>query len=260
MVTVALQTNCWHRDWRTALRGPRLTRLMERSAFPFTERTLLINALDRYDGALQLAGKAIEGGRLTQSVIVEEHADAALASVGLSRADLAFSYGYSIAELVGLYLTRCDYILYFMSDCLPETVSDWIPQALALMQSQPRIKVANLLGNGNADEARMEADWETGDFSVGSGFSDQCYLVRVADFRAPTYGFDHPGSAHYPDYGQQGFERRVDSWMRRHGYLRATFKHASYRHTNLPPSFRGRVEGRIKAVAGDLSRRLQGQS
>lgn len=259
MVTIALQTNCWHRDWRTALRGPRLTQLAERSTFPFTERTLLINALHRYDGALQLAGKAIEGGRLTQSIIVEQHADAALASFGLSRADLAFSYGYSIAELVGLHLTRCDYVLYFMSDCLPETVSDWIPKALALMRAEPRIKVANLLWNGNADEARGEADWETDDFFIGSGFSDQCYLVRVADFREPIYGLDHPASDRYPDYAPDGFERRVDSWMRQHGYLRATFKHASYRHTNLPRPFRSRVEGRIRAVTRALSRRPQGQ-
>lgn len=259
MVTVALQTNCWHRDWRMALRGPRLAQLTERSVFRFAERTLLINALSNYDGALQLAGKAIDSGVLTQAVVVEQHADAALAAVGLSRADLAGSYGYSIAELVGLHLTRCDYVLYFMSDCLPETITDWIPGALALMQAEPRIKVSNLLWNGNADEARAEADWETEDFFVGSGFSDQCYLVQAEEFRAPIYGFSHPGSERYPDYVQQGFERRIDSWMRQHGYLRATFKHASYRHANLPRPLGSRVAGRLRALAGGWSRRLKGQ-
>lgn len=248
--TVALQTNCWHRDWRTALTGNRLRDLVERCSFPFAERTLLINRLPRYGKALALVEEAIRQGVLTRALIVEDHADAALASLGVTRGELGGGYGYSIAQMVGLATTPCDYVLYFMSDCLPETVSNWIPKALDLLQSSPDIKVANLLWNGNAAEARAEAEHETDDFFIGYGFSDQCFLVRASDFRAPIYGYAHPASQRYPVYGLDSFERRVDSWMRTEGYLRATFKHASYRHANLPPTLGQRVVRRVRRMLG----------
>lgn len=137
MSTVALQTNCWHRDWRRALTGRRLYDLVERCNYPFAERTLLINRLPSYGKALRLAGRLVEEGVLTGALVVEDHADAALGLLGTSRAELAGAYGYSIAEMVGLATTRCDYVLYFMSDCLPETLSDWIPKALTLLESSP---------------------------------------------------------------------------------------------------------------------------
>jgi hypothetical protein len=139
-------------------------------------------------------------------------------------------------------------VLYFMSDCLPETVSDWIPKALALLESSPQVRVANLLWEGKTAEARAEAEYETDNFFIGYGFSDQCYLVRTSDFRAPIYGHWHPSSARYPTYVHDGFERRVDSWMRNEGYLRATYRHASYQHRNLPPTFSQRLKRRVRRM------------
>jgi hypothetical protein len=248
MSTVALQTNCWHRDWRRALTGRRLYDLVERCNYPFAERTLLINRLPRYDEALRLAGRLVDEGVLTGALVVEDHADAALRQLGTSRAELAGGYGYSIAEMVGLATTRCDYVLYFMSDCLPETLSDWIPKALTLLESSPQVRVANLLWDGKTAEARAEAEFETEDFFIGYGFSDQCYLVRTSDFRAPIYGHWHPSSARYPTYVHDGFERRVDSWMRNEGYLRATYRHASYQHRNLLPTFSQRLKRRVRRM------------
>lgn len=249
-MSVALQTNCWRRDWRLVLGAGRLQQLVERNSFPFEERTVLINELADYTGAFRLADAAIRSGLLTSRVVVEQHAAAAMAEAGLSTADLGEARGYSIAELVGLHLTRCEYLLYFMSDCLPMTTHDWIPAALRLMASDRRIRVANLLWNENAQEARAESLWETEDFFVGPGFSDQCFLVRVEDFRGPIYGHTHPASARYPAYVQAGFERRVDSWMQQHGYLRATYKHASYRHQNLPPPLGQRITTRLRRTLG----------
>jgi hypothetical protein len=245
-MSVAIQTNCWRRDWRLVLSADRLRQLVECNAYPFAERTVLINELASYAGAFRLADAAIASGLLTSRVVVEQHAAAAIAEAGLSNDDLADARGYSIAELVGLHTTRCEYLLYFMSDCLPMTTRNWIPSALRLMESDPRIKVANLLWNGNTDEARAESLEETEEFFIGPGFSDQCFLVRVADFRGHVYSHEHPASARYPDYVQAGFERRVDSWMRHNRYLRATYKHASYRHLNLPPTLGQRIKRRLR--------------
>ena len=74
--------------------------------------------------------------------------------------------------------------------------------------------------------------------------------MRTSDFRAPIYGRWHPSSARYPTYGLDGFERRVDSWMRSEGYLRATYRHASYQHRNLPPTFSQRLTRRLHRMLG----------
>lgn len=249
MTRVALQTNCWRRDWQEVLGTDRLRLLVERNDFAFSERVLLINALDDYAPAIALAKGAVEQGWISSWVIVEERADAALAAVGLTRADLADSYGYSIAELVGLHISAADYVLYFMSDCMPDETHSWIPQAITLLDDEPAIKVANLLWDGNLEEARRESVRDSGDFLIGRGFSDQCYLVRRTDLYAPIYGYNHPASARYPAYGRHGFERRVDSWMQTKGYLRATYKRASYSHTHRPLSIGERIQRRLRAVA-----------
>jgi len=61
------------------------------------------------------------------------------------------------------------------------------------------------------------------------------YLMRTSDFRSPSvYHETNPASARYPAYGGELFEKKVDSWMRNHGFHRLTYKHAAYSHRNFP--------------------------
>jgi len=251
-MNVALQTNCWERDWRRILKTDRLATLAARHDGTFATKTLLINRLDHYTEPARLAQRAIERGWLTDFVIVEEHADATLEFFELSREILGRAYNYSIAELVGLYLCRTEFLLYYMGDCIPERSSPWLGKALALFASDPRIKVANLTWDGKYAEARSEAASDTEDFYIGSGFSDQCCLVRTADLRQPHYWHTHLASARFPLYAGESFETRVDAWMQCHGYLRATYKHASYLHQNVPPP----IPQRLTRAAGRLVRSL----
>ena len=102
------------------------------------------------------------------------------------------------------------------------------------MSRDSRVKVCNLDWDENHREAKGGATGETDDFHIGTGFSDQCYLVRTEEFRQRIYNETHPASARYPKYGGELFEKRVDSWMQNHGHLRATYKHGHYIHKNWP--------------------------
>jgi len=113
---------------------------------------------------------------------------------------------------------------------------NWIDAALDQLEANPNYKVANLVWSYKFEEAKKEAAFETADFYVGYGFSDQNFLVRTADFRAPIYNETNPASACYPHYGGETFEKRVDSWMRNHQYQRLTYKHAYYIHEDFPKS------------------------
>ena len=259
-MTVTLQTLCWERDWKRTLTTGRLQTLSEYNLFPFDRKTLLINKLGSYSRVSSLARAAIEKGWISDFIIVEEYADAALRFFDLTRDDLGKGYVYSIAELVGIYICNSDFLLFYMADCMPVERCDWIPAAMNMLAIDERIKVANLLWNGNYEGAKQESLMETEAFFIGQGFSDQCYLIRPGDFRKPIYGYQHPASERYPEYGGDTFEKRVDSWMRCHGYLRATYKHASYLHRNLPPPVTQQIRQKIKGFLRGGLANLRGRS
>ena len=104
--TVTLETKCWEQDWKRILDGERLRLLVERNAYPFSEKILMINNVKNYSVVSQHAERAIQQGWLTQYIIAEEHAAEALDFFAISRESLGIGYAYSIAELVGLFLCR----------------------------------------------------------------------------------------------------------------------------------------------------------
>ena len=233
---ITFETKCWERDWNHILDPKRLELLMERNPYPFARRVLMINNVKQPAKVRRAAERAIAAGAFTEYVAVEDHAAETLDFFALSREGLGKGYYYSISELVSVFLCRSEFLLHFAGDCIPLDASDWITPALGLMDDDPRVKVCNLTWNEQYDQAKSESHAEAGPFYIGYGFSDQCYLVRTADFRGRIYGESHPDSARYPEYGGELFEKRVDSWMRNHGHLRATYRHASYLHRNWPLS------------------------
>jgi len=260
---VTFETKCYERDWRRLLQTNRLQQMAGRNEFAFAEKVLIINNVKDWREVARHAGSAIEKGWLTKYYIAEDHAAEALNFFDLSREAFGKGYVYSIAELVSIYLCRTEFLLHFAGDCIPEKPHAWIPQALRTFDEDKSVKVANLLWNGDFAEAKSESSEETADFFKGFGFSDQCYLVRVADFRKPIYNHTHPVSARYPEYGGELFEKRADAWMRCHGHLRATYKHASYLHQNTPPAFGKRIQlfgQRVRrSVAWRMNLRTGGQ-
>jgi hypothetical protein len=224
--------------------------------FPFAEKVLIINNVKDYREVQRYADEAVKKGWLSKYFIAEEYSDEALTFFGLSRKALGKGYAFSIGELVSIYLCRTEFLLHFTGDCIPAERCAWVPKAIRVLTEDERVKVANLLWDRNSVEAKSESSEETDDFFKGFGFSDQCYFIRVQDFRKPIYNYSHPASARYPDYCGELFEKRVDSWMRCRGYLRATYKHASYLHQNLPLTFGRRIQLLKKRAAQSIAWRI----
>jgi hypothetical protein len=246
--TVTLETKCWEHDWRHILEGEWLRLLAERNAHPFSEKILMINNVKNHSVVSKWAERAVQQGWITRYVIVEEHAVEALDFFSISRKSLGIGYRYSIAELVGIFLCRSDFLLHYAGDCMPAAASDWVSRSVSLMSQDPRIKVCNLHpGEDHGGEKPGLVD-QTDDFYISYGFSDQCYLVRTENFRQRIYNEFHPASARYPRYGGDLFEKRVDSWMRNNGHLRATFKHAFYIHKNWPLPPPARLHRRLRKL------------
>jgi hypothetical protein len=216
------------------LKTRRLERMIARSNFLFSERILFINNVR--DSAKVCAGaeKLVKANVLTDFCMVEDHAREALDFFQLSKNALGSGYVYSISELVSIYRCDTEFLLHFSGDSMPASTTDWVAKALGEFQRNDRVKVANPTWNHKFDEARCSSFDENDNFFIGSGFSDQCYLVRAEDFRAPIYNEAHADSARYPQYGGELFEKRVNSWLRNHDYHRVTYKHCAYVHRNFP--------------------------
>jgi hypothetical protein len=203
--------------------------MIDLNGHEFTERKLFINNVKDPQAVEGEAQALVEKGILTSVVNVENTAEEALRFFGIDKKSFRGGYYYSIPHLVSIYLCSTEHLLYFTADSCLVSPSKWIEPCLERLSADPSLKVAIPLWNG-IEAARKEAEVEEPDFFIGYGFSDQCYLIRASDYRAPIYNERNRLSERYPRYGGELWEKRVDSWMRNHRYRRLTYKHASYIH------------------------------
>lgn len=248
-LTVDFETNCYENDWRIVLGRHYLRVVLDRCAYPFSRRRLIVNNVRKRRPVEAAAKAAIARGHLDEYLFVEDRADAALDFFELDRTSLGRGYLYSISELVGIHASTADYLLYYKGDSYPNRRYRWIDPAIRLMESRSDLVVANLCWNDRFDEARSESFDRAGEFLVGYGFSDQCFLAKMSVFRAPIYNEQNPASARYPDYAGDSFEKRADAYMRNHEAKRLTHGSQSYTHKNVPKGGIARVLRRLRPFA-----------
>jgi hypothetical protein len=236
MQTITFATSCWERDWDILLKTKFLKHKIERNQYAFAKRMLIINNVRNRAKVEKYARRAVKSGVLTDYFFAEDYINEALECFQLTKEALGKGYYYSNHELASIYLCSTDYLLFYTGDTTLYENVNWIDAALAEFENNDNYKVANLVWNRRYEEAKSESSFETQDFYVGYGFSDQSFLVRTKDFKAPIYNETNPASARYPEYGGETFEKRVYSWMRNHHYLRLTYKHGSYMHEDFPES------------------------
>lgn len=233
--SITFETKCYEKDWAYLLKCDRLRRMKETCRYPFDRAVLHINNVEDPGHVARYAEKLVLSGVIDAFVHVADHAEEALSFFGCTRDDFKGGYYYSIAELVAIYLCQTDYLLHFSSDSIMANGEEWIGSALERMEEDRGIIVANPTWNDKFHRAAEESIGGDDRFYTGRGFSDQCYLVPVAAFRRPIYKERNPVSeSRFPEHGGDSFEKRVDAYMRNHGFLRITSKRASYRHKNFP--------------------------
>lgn len=228
---VTFFTKCWENDYRRLLAEGGVRDQIERCLYRFARRMVLVNNVEDVHAAWAAARSARLAGHIDAFRFVRDHAQRALDFFGLRREDLGRGYVYSICEMAEILLCESPYLLHMAGDVALAESAAWVDRAVEILEADARVAVVNPLWNGRLAEARAEALEDRGDRLLGAGFSDQCYLIRVADFRGDVLRERHPVSeARYPRYGGELFEKRVDAWMRQRGRLRATLPGVSYVH------------------------------
>lgn len=236
---LTIETKCWEQDWRWALQPNRMRAMVERCGSDRAKYVVWINNGSSIESMKRAADLLVSKGLIHEYGVVADFAHEALSFFGIDPDSFDGGYHYSIAELVGLYQCNTPYLLHFAGDTLPlgGLPERWIDTLLSGLEKHPDWLVANLLWNERLHEAKREAACFSGasdEWAVGYGFSDQMYLVRTSDFKAPIYGLFHAAGVRYPRYGGNLFEKRVDAFMRTNLRVRGTWLSGSYLHKNYP--------------------------
>ncbi len=246
--SVAFATSVWEKDWRPILLDPDYLRIKQigNHAFPFSEKLLVINNVSDPIAVQKAAQLRVQEGVLTRVVMAETLASEMLPFFQLKREDFRIGpdaslyegvnsdwiYYNALGPLTALYAATSDYLLYQTGDVRLDARIDWVGKAIRRMESSKQCKVANLVWNGQYGEARKESykrGWRF--FMAKEGFSDQMFLVKTTDFKAPIYGEIRSDSSHFPR--GDVWEKRAFSAMKNRGWERLIYARGSYIHENF---------------------------
>lgn len=237
---VAFATSCWENNWQDLLQEEKLKTKISYHTYPFSQKILIINNVKNPQ---QVEKKAKELRCFTDIFFAEEYISSILSFFSLKREsfrayDVRKEYQVSddwifynaLAPLAAIYFCPSPYLLYTTSDVWLKKPVRWIEKALFWMEKKPEYKVANLLWNEKASEAKKESFQKKGDFWVSKkGFSDQMFLIKTKDFQQKIYSEIREDASHFPR--GDVFEKRVYSYMKNHGWLRLIYRKGSYFHS-----------------------------
>lgn len=234
--TITFETKCYEKDWQYIVKDGLIADMIKNCNYNFDKKVLFLNNFSDYRSIKQEADRLISRNIIDEYYVVDEHAEEALSFFGLKKDDFKGGYYYSIAELVSIYLCKTDYNLHFSGDAMMESACafNWIDPAIGLMDQNKDVLVANPTWDHKYAEASSESFDQDESWYYSFGFSDQCYLIKVSEFRKDIYNFTHTESERYPKYGGELFEKRVDAYMRTKTKMRITSKNCSYEHNNFP--------------------------
>lgn len=233
-VPVDLVVNCYERTYREVLAPGFFPAIESDNVVALQRRTATINNVNDRADAASRAQNLVDAGELDAFFFIADHADDALARTGLTMKELGRTANFTVAPLVAATLPGPPLLLYWDAEVRLAEPVDWITPAIALIESDPRVLVANpnwtdpAWAVGRLEPSTVERE---DDLSFGFGFSDQLFLARRAELAGPIYRVRCLARHRYPmaNVGHI-FEARVDSYMRHHGRLRATLGRARYVH------------------------------
>jgi hypothetical protein len=231
---VSLYVNCFERDYRQVLGVGFMKAKASQFRFPFESVVVTLNNIEEEASALALARQAVERGEINEYIVVEDALPKALEICGLKIKDLGLVRHYMDFALVAVTCAAPTYLLYCCAEVDLVTPFDWITDAVAKMESDPRILVANPSWASDPGGAQRESLRRDGHYWLGDGFSDQCFLAAASRLAAPIYRYKHSAGGRYPmsELGDT-FEKRVDAYMRHHNLSRISDSRAFYNHAGV---------------------------
>lgn len=221
--------NVYERTYRLALDPQRFRDLVEQHCYPFALRTVLLSGITDEEAAQGMGDELVARGLADRVVSVAAHREAAYRRIAFDHDQLGDLAPFVDFAVVAVCLDGPDWVLHWDVEVDLRAPVDWVSPSLALMARNERVRVTN--PDWGSGTLHGETDEEAGDFALGGGFSDQAFLARRSDLGVPIYTQRCTASWRYPMAARGAiFEARVDAYMRHAGWLRGTYRLATYDH------------------------------
>lgn len=201
MSTVCFATKCYEKDWRKMTYD--FKNKMKSCHYPFDSSLLVINNV-RDEDVVKNALSGVSEHLISVKSVLND----VLSSFNLEMSDFIEpttgqdGFLYAIGELCAVYCTsKYDYLCFVQGDCIIYPASDWVTEAVEILENNPNISVVSPYSEVNT--------W--GD--LDQYMSDQAFVVRVSEFNQPIYNFKEVSNPDYPDYGGRSFEYMVGQYL-----------------------------------------------
>lgn len=230
---VAFSTKCWENDWEIILKQKFIKEMIERNNFNFDKKIVIINNVKNKNEVNKYTEICKNEKIIDNYYFINNYADKVLKYFNITKESFGKGYWYSIAELTEIFLYKdFDFLVHFSSDSILERKYNWTDKALQIFDKDKNIVIVNPCWNKRYWEAKKESIKIFDNYYLGQGFSDQCYMIRLSEFKDQIYNEKNFYSERYPKYADNLFEKRIDAWMRNNNKYRATLKNISYIHKN----------------------------
>lgn len=241
--SVTFATTCWERDYTILLEKGYLQEQIAKHCYTFSKKVLIINNVKNIEKAIALAEDRVKDGSISHFYVASKHEEEVLSFFQLRREDFTLGkdrdkysgltddwvYFNALGPMTALYFLSTDYILYQTGDVSLARPCDWIDEAILFLEKHHNAKIANLIWNHQIHEVKRESYKKKGSFFLAKeGFSDQMFLAKKEDIRAPILSEIREDAAHFPR--GDVFEKRIFSYMKNRGWQRITYKRGSYIH------------------------------
>lgn len=227
--SVDFVVNVFERTYRRMLQPGHISAMWKSHVFPFTNKVVLVNNVVDRTAVEALLAPLLVSKEITGYYFVQDLLDSTLSQAGLTRKEIQKTIHYTDCSLVATFLPDSPFLVYSDADVVLKEPVDWINPGLKLMEQDKRIAVVN--PDWNPSTLKEEAREFKDHFGIGYGFSDHIFLISRKEFARPIYRHRTPISRRYPfSHIAPIFEQRVDSYLRVHGRLRATYTPSIYLH------------------------------
>jgi hypothetical protein len=233
MSTIGFQTSCYSKSYKLLLKDGLLINFLDRfKEIDFFEKTIIINNVNWSDKD-EIEKLLVFYPSFKYYYAYKELYNNVLQSFNLNVSDFP-DYGlhYSIQHFVGLYYTKCDYLLHVSEDCNIDNLdSQYIKDCIEILESNSDYLYAQPRWGTDPNKGTIEESIRRdGKFHIAKGCTDQIYLIRTKDYKQDIYHYEHPDSNRYPPKGGNSFERRVNSYMQCNNKYRVIHNDYHYIH------------------------------
>jgi len=229
--TVTFETKVWENDWVRLLENEYLKIKLDSLNYKFNKKMLMINNVNDYDIVMKTSKKYLDKNLIDEVHLVKDYENEVLKFFNIEKESFNGGYYYSISELTAIFLCETDFLLHLSGDSIIDNNGyDWITPSIEMMTNNEKIICStptwnhNFSGVDNESVREMENNWV-----YTHGFSDQCYLINVKEFKKQIYNDKNLlADIHFPTYGGESFEKRVYSYMKNNELYRIVSKETSY--------------------------------